>query len=191
MGTTIQPYRRPIFNTAVIAEQERVCFELRLRGMSIRNIAAYIAEHHGWPLSKSTVAVRIEAAGKDATSELAEQVRALELERLDRLTGIVLSTMDNAYVRDLAGRIMVDPETQQPMRDPAVVYAGVDRFLKLQERRAKYVRGVEQTDPVEVVVHDAESEREKIAIQELVMEARAMAANTATSSQDEKGVAGE
>ena len=194
--TTIQPWRRPIFNNAVIAEQERICFELRLRGMSIRAIADYVATHHGWPLSKSTVALRIEAAGKDATSELADQVRALELERLDRLTSIVIETMDKAYARDMFGRVIKDvvPGTEndetpavEPVRDHAVVYAGVDRLLKISERRAKYVGGLEKTGPVEVVVHDAESTRERLAVQELVNEARAMAAAQAGAAQPTEG----
>lgn len=186
--TTIQPWRRPIYNSAAIAEQEAICFELRLRGMSVRAIAAYVAEHHGWPLSKSTVAIRIEAAGKDATSELAEQVRALELERLDRLTAIVMSTMDKAYLRDMFGRTVHQTipgtDIEEPIRDPAVIYAGVDRLLKLQERRAKYVRGVEQAGPMEVVVHDATSAREALAVQELINEARAQAANAAAASEE-------
>jgi hypothetical protein len=181
-GKQIQPWRRPIFNEAVIAEQERVCFELRLRGMSVRDIAAYIAEHHGWPLSKSTVAVRIQAAGKDATGEQAEQVRALELERLDRLTSIVLSTMDSSVARLVDGTPVVD-EDGIPIRDPAIVYAGVDRIIKLQERRAKYVHGVEQTKPLEVVVHDAQSAREALAIQELINEARMAAAPPAATEE--------
>lgn len=177
--STVQPYRRPIFNSAVIAEQERVCFELRLRGMSIRAIAAYVAEHHGWPLSKSTVAIRIEAAGKDVTSEQREQVRGLELERLDRLTAVVIETMDSAYARNIDGDLIMvaGPDGRaHPVRDPSIVYAGVDRLLKISERRAKYVGGLEQTGPVEVVVHDAQTQAERLEIEEMVREAKAYAA---------------
>jgi hypothetical protein len=93
--------------------------------------------------------------------------------------------MDKAYARDMFGRVIKDvvPGTEddetptvEPVRDHTVVYAGVDRVLKIQERRAKYVRNVEQTGPMEVVVHDAASQAEALAIQELVNEAKAQAA---------------
>lgn len=183
----VQPWHTPIYNEAMIAEQERVCFELRLRGMSVRDIVAHVAQEHGWSLSKSTVANRINACAKEATAELAEQVRGVILTRYDRLTSIVLATMEHAYQRNMFGQIMVDPETKQRLRDPAVIYAGVDRILKIDERRAKLVPGVEQTGPMEVVVHDAQSRAEALAIQELVNEARAMAANAGTRAEEVTG----
>ncbi len=185
--TAVQPWRQPLYNNAAIAQQEAVCFELRLRGMSVRAIAAYVAEHHGWPLSKSTVHVRIEAAGKDATSELAEQVRALELERVDRMWALLLATINDPKVRHpLTGEVLLDPDSGRPVRDPAVVFAGVDRLDKIMARRAKYVAGLEQTGPVEVVVTDAASERERLAVQELVNEARAMAAAAAATNHPQQ-----
>lgn len=69
--------RAVITNPATVAEQMEQCFDLKRRGLSVRAIAAATG------LSKSTVQLRITTACKELVAPRVEEVRALEMERLD------------------------------------------------------------------------------------------------------------
>lgn len=64
-------------NPAVIADEQAKCFELKRRGYSVRRIA----DETG--IARSTVQDRLDAAYKEMVFPLADEVRLLELERLD------------------------------------------------------------------------------------------------------------
>jgi hypothetical protein len=65
-------------NRATIAAQQVRCYELRLSGMSIRDIAAATS------LSVGTVHNRISQEINDRVAPLADELLAIELDRLDR-----------------------------------------------------------------------------------------------------------
>jgi AcrR family transcriptional regulator len=70
------PQRRA--NRATIAEQQIQCYRLRLTGMTVRDIAAKVG------LSVGTVHNRIHSEINDRVTPLADELLAIELDRLDR-----------------------------------------------------------------------------------------------------------
>ncbi|MFF7879125.1 hypothetical protein ACFZDM_33430 [Streptomyces californicus] len=72
----------------------------------------------------------------DATvREAGEDIRTLELERLDRLEAAANEVLEREHVTVSNGRVVVLHET--PLPDDGPVLAAIDRLLKIQERRAR------------------------------------------------------
>jgi AcrR family transcriptional regulator len=69
------PVKRP--NIVAIADQQAECFELKRQGYSVRAIAERVG------VSKSTVQDRLNDAFAELVEPVAQQVRVMELERLD------------------------------------------------------------------------------------------------------------
>lgn len=109
---------------AKIADEQARALKLKLDGLSVREIAKAMS------MAVSTVQCRLQAAYDDLVQPLAEEVRSLELARLDR------------YQRRLEER-MDDGE------DPVRV---VPICLRVQERRARYFSDVEAPQKVDHVV---------------------------------------
>lgn len=70
--------------------------------------------------------------------------RQLENERLDaelvRLEGLeanVRAVLDNRHIVVSNGRVILDPETDEPMDDDAIVLQAVDRLVKIEDARRK------------------------------------------------------
>lgn len=98
-------------SSATIAVEQARCLNLKLDGLTIMEIVAETG------LPRSTVSDRIQAAMVDLVTPLAEEVRRVELARLDR------------WQRKLEQRI---EDGEDPVR---VVPVG----LQVQNRRAKYL----------------------------------------------------
>jgi hypothetical protein len=97
-------------NSVQIAEEQRACYQLRLKGLSIRAIAEEL------DMAKSTVERRLTAERESRVAPLADEVRQLELDRLD------------FYMMRLWERIEVGGKATA--RD-------VEVSMKVSERRAK------------------------------------------------------
>lgn len=133
------PQRRP--NSTEVAEQQVRCYELRLTGMSLDKIAA---ETH---LSKGTVHNRIQAEIQAKVLPLADEVRKLELDRLDRW----LAKLDEQIT---AGE---------------TVPRCVEVAVKVSERRARLL-GIDAPQQLEATV--TEVSQADLEFQELLREAR-------------------
>jgi hypothetical protein len=84
--------------------------------------------------------------------EPADEVRALELSRLDMMWQTVIEVLRKEHVIVSQGRVVfLDDE---PIKDTGPILAAVDRLLKIQERRAKYL-GLDAPKQLEVVTLDA------------------------------------
>lgn len=112
-------------NDAVVAEEQVQCYELRLQGKSIRGIAEILK------MSKSTVERRISAEVKGRVLPLAEEVRQMEIDRLD------------SYLEKLHEQI------EQGRGVPRCVEVAV----KVAERRAKLL-GVDAPEKVDATLHE-------------------------------------
>lgn len=177
--TQIQPWRPPRYTNAHFAEEQRLCYELRLRGLSIRQIA----DETG--MTPSTVHRRIQCEIRETIQPLADEVRQLELDRLDRLQQIALGVMgaDHPLVSD--GRVVhaVMPDgTKVPLQDHGPVLAAMDRFLKIQDRRAKYL-GLDAATKVDATV--TETTQQDLELAEMVREAKAKAAAAEAALREE------
>lgn len=118
---------------------ERDAEATRLRGRALSYQA--IADEMGWANISS--AYRAVQRGLAAIrSEPAEEVRTLELERLDDLYRRTLGVLEGRHLVISNGRIVFDPDLSTPdvpvpLKDNAVALQAVDRLLKIQERRAR------------------------------------------------------
>lgn len=174
--TQIQPWKPPRYSNAHFADEQRVCYELRLRGLSIRQIAEHVAVEYGWTLSKSTVENRIRCEIRETVEPLRDEVRQMELDRLDRLQQVALHVMnaDHPLVSDgRVVRIEQEDGTKVPLQDHAPVLAAMDRFLKIQDRRAKYL-GLDAPQRVDATV--TETTQQDLELIDMVNTAKAAAA---------------
>lgn len=134
-------------NTAQIAEDQIRCYELRLTGMSIRAIAAETG------LSVGTVHSRIESEIAARVLPVADEVRKMELDRLDR------------WLTKLDAQI----------QDDRSVARNVEVAVKVAERRAKLL-GIDAPEKIDATVYEVT--QEDVALAELIREEQAKAAVT-------------
>lgn len=129
-STTIERYVYPAKLTNVdLAEQQRTCYELRLRHHTIREIAAITG------LSVGTVHKRITDEIETTVSPYREQYRVLERERLEGISRRLLDMMSKPHYLIEKGQVLTIQG--EPVEDIAVTLACTDRFLRVQERRAR------------------------------------------------------
>jgi len=131
-GKQVQPWARPRFTNSHFAEEQRRCWELRLRGLSLRQIAAETG------LSKSTVENRLrnefEEYRQDSAA-LREQYIQMELERLDAASNVVLTILEANHILVADGRVItVDG---MPLPDSGPVLAAVKEWRAISESRRK------------------------------------------------------
>lgn len=117
------------------AERDAEAARLRARGMSYRQIGAELGMHH------SSVADAVQRALRDTVAEPAEDVRRLELDRLDHMYQQVLAVLERKHITVSNGKVIQvpDPETGEiaPLEDDAPVLQAVDRLLRISESRRK------------------------------------------------------
>lgn len=142
------PRAHTVSNAAEVAEQQIRCYELRLTGMSLDKIVKETG------LSKGTVHNRIQAEIAARVLPLADEVRKMELDRLDR------------WLEKLDAQIHDDEAAGRVARN-------IEVAVKVAERRAKLL-GIDAPEKVEATV--TEVTQEDIALAELVREAQAAAA---------------
>lgn len=173
-GKQVQPFARPRYTNAHFAEEERVCYELRLAGKSIRQISDLTG------IPPSTVYRRLECAINGLLQEPREAVIKMELDRLDRLQQVVVGVMEQQHFVVSEGRVVrpivgMDEKNKpifgEPLIDSAPKLAAVDRFLKIQDRRDRYL-GLGAPTRVEATITDR-SDAHDIELAEMIAEAKA------------------
>lgn len=83
--------------------------------------------------------------------EVADEVRQLELMRLDQMWVEVLKVLRRQHVTVSNGRVVTLDD--QPIEDDGPVLQAIDRLLRIQERRAKLL-GLDAPKQVEVITGD-------------------------------------
>ena len=126
----------------------------------------------------------VQRAIANVLPEPAESILFFELERLDaeleRLNGLeeeVRAVLTRRHITVSNGRVILHPETGEPMEDDGPVLQATDRLLKIEEarrrngeRRAKYT-GIEASIKVDATVHEVT--QQDIELQEMIREAKA------------------
>lgn len=111
------------------AERDAEACRLRSRGLSYAQIAAELG------ISRTQAYEGVQRALREIVSEPAEELRHLELLRLDEMYRAALAVLEGRhYVVDKGGVVMMDGV---PVEDDGPRLAAIDRLLKIQERRAK------------------------------------------------------
>ncbi len=116
-------------NPAKIAQQQEEIYQLRLQGLTVRQIATQI----GMP--RSTVQNRLDSEITGRVLPVADEVRLLEVDRLD------------AWLARLENRL---EQGEDPVRVVPVL-------LKVQERRARLL-GLDAPERADVTVHQVDAE---------------------------------
>ncbi|MFD8667068.1 hypothetical protein ACFV1U_16945 [Streptomyces microflavus] len=112
------------------AQRDAEAARLRTQGWTYQRIA----DHLGF--KQRADAYNAVKRVLDATvREAGEDIRALELERLDRLEAAANEVLEREHVTVSNGRVVALDGA--PLPDDGPVLAAIDRLLKIQERRAK------------------------------------------------------
>jgi hypothetical protein len=123
-------------NSARRAEETRWCLEQRLKSRSYPEIARASATEFGRKLSQTAVFRRVQDGIEGLVKEPAEQVRAMELARLDEMESAVRQVRDKRHVHVSGGKIVLGSDGE-PLIDDGPVLSATDRLLKIHERRAR------------------------------------------------------
>lgn len=113
-----------------IAKRRAEAARLRSRSLTYRQIA----EHLGISVSQAHDDVR--AALKEILTEPAEDVRKMELEKLDRAEAAVLAVLEAHHVTVSHGRLILDGD-ELPIPDHGPVLQAATALVRLSESRRK------------------------------------------------------
>ncbi|WP_413102228.1 helix-turn-helix domain-containing protein [Streptomyces sp. Inha503] len=111
------------------ATRDAEAARLRARGMTYRTIAAELG------MDVHSVHDAVKRALKEIVQEPAEDVRRMELERLDFLYEKAIEVLEREHVTVSQGKIIYQGDA--PLLDDGPVLQAIDRLLRIQERRAK------------------------------------------------------
>lgn len=91
-----------------------------------------IAEKFG--ISVATAHEGVQNAIRDGAREATEEIRALEMDRLENLERAALEILGTVYYAISHGQVVEG--AYGPIPDPAPALGAIDRLLKIQQRRA-------------------------------------------------------
>jgi hypothetical protein len=111
--------------------REARALALRAAGASYRQIGQALG-------CSENRALRITQRALDRmVREPADQVRQLELARLDQMWVEATKILRRQHLVASGGKVVVHPDTREPLEDDAPVLQAIDRLLRIQERRAR------------------------------------------------------
>ena len=113
-----------------VARRDARCAELRAQGWSHARIGAEVG------LVESSVRAAIGRVMRETVQEAGDELRTLELGRLDGLWATALGVMNTDHVMVSNGRV-IRTDDGKPMLDDGPKLQAIDRLLRIQERRAK------------------------------------------------------
>lgn len=115
---------------AETAEQDAEATRLRSAGMTYRAIADDLG------LCDASAARKcVERALLATVAEPSEELRRLEMMKLDQLSVAAWEILEDNHVRVSAGRVMFLDDV--PLQDTRPVLQAIDRLLKISERRSR------------------------------------------------------
>jgi hypothetical protein len=135
--------------TTDTAQRDAEAARLRSDGLSYQQIADKLGYSH-----RENARRAVSRALLAIVAEPAEDLRALELARLDQMWIDVLEVLRREHVTVSHGRVIYSEETGQPIIDDGPVLSAIDRLLRIQDRRAKLL-GLDAPSKHEVVTIDA------------------------------------
>lgn len=112
------------------AERDAEAARLRSKGWQYPRIAAQLGFKH-----RADAYNAVQRVLKETVREAGDEIRTLELERLDALYAAASDVLEREHVTVSNGRVVDLLGT--PLPDDGPVLAAIDRLLKIQERRAR------------------------------------------------------
>jgi hypothetical protein len=142
------------------AARDAQAARLRTRGLTYRQIADELG--FAGPGKAHEAVKRVLA---ETVQDAADDLRAVELERLDQMYQAALKVLETEHYAISHGKVIYLEDGGPPLADDGPVLAAMDRLLKIQERRAKLL-GLDAPAKTNVTVSDAiTSEIEQLAAQ--------------------------
>lgn len=117
--------------TLATAEREAEAARLRSKGWSYPRIAEELGYKH-----KADAYNAVKKVLSETVSEAGDEVRAMELVRLDALYAAATEVLERNHVTVSHGKIVAGADGE-PLLDDAPVLQAIDRLLRIQERRAR------------------------------------------------------
>ncbi|MEV6036019.1 hypothetical protein AB0L65_33030 [Nonomuraea sp. NPDC052116] len=149
-------FERNVDTAARDAEAAR----LRVRGLTYRQIAAELGMAGPGKAHEA-----VQRVLKETVQDAADDLRAVELDRLDQMYQAALKVLETEHYAISHGKVICLEEGGEPLADDGPVLQAIDRLLKIQERRAKLL-GLDAPTKTNVTVSDAiTSEIEQLAAQ--------------------------
>jgi hypothetical protein len=130
-------------------ERDAQAVEYRRRGLSYRQIAAQMS----WK-NQASAYEAVQRGLIDSISEASDEVRRLELDKLDEYQRHALRVLATPHFLVSNGVLITDPDSEKPLPDDSPVLAALDRLLKISERRSKLL-GLDAPVRHEVITLDA------------------------------------
>lgn len=134
------------------AQRRRQAIDMRMAGASFQEIADTLGY-----TTRGAACQDITRALETAVIEQTRSVEAYreeELQRLDALLAEAWAILKRQHVTVSHGRLIYDDRTGEPLVDDGPTLSAIDRILKIQERRAKFL-GLDAPQRHEVVTVDA------------------------------------
>lgn len=150
------------------AERDAKAARLKVEGLSYQQIA----DRLGFT-DRSTAAKAAKRALAEVVQEPAEELRKLELERLDDMYRRSYAVLEREHLTVSQGRVVClenEAGEKVPLPDDGPVLAAVDRLLKIQDRRAKLL-GLDAPTQVQATV--TEVTQADLELTDLISEAKA------------------
>lgn len=170
------PHRSQGDSDAATAARREQCYELRLRGLTIRQIAERVG------IAPTTVHGDLRAEIKNRLDPLKDQYLQYELDRLDHMQQAALLVLENPGTVVVVPVSDVDEEGKPTVRmvnhvivDDRKILGAIDRLVRISESRRKLV-GLDAPVKVQADVQVTETTQEDLELQELLREAKAKAA---------------
>lgn len=125
----------PRRRSAATQERDAKALDLRRRHLNYRQIANEL----GWA-STNAAYEAVQRGLADTQSEASDEVRRMELERLDDIArGFQRVFATRHYIASATGKIARHPDTHEPLVDDGPVITAGIALLRVMERRAKYL----------------------------------------------------
>lgn len=134
-------------HTIDTAERDADAARLRAEGKSYPQIASEMGYY-----DKSGARKAVQRALVAVVQEAGDELRALEVERMNRLLDVAWQIMERPHYAHSAGRLITMDNV--PVLDDAPSLMALDRILKIMERRAKLL-GLDAPVRHEVLTIDA------------------------------------
>jgi hypothetical protein len=114
-----------------VARRDAEACRLRAQNLSYADIAAELG------ISKTAAYEGVQRVLAETVREPADELRQLELMRLDELAQKTREVMNATHYVVSQGKVVRLTRAGAPLEDDAPVLAAVDRLLRIQERRAR------------------------------------------------------
>jgi hypothetical protein len=131
--------RKPTINGRKVEtiDKDLAALELRRQGFTYQQIA----DRTGYA-NRSAAYQAVQRGLALSVRETADEVRQLEIERLEDLRRPALEVLRRRHLVVSQGKVMHDPDTGEPLIDSMPALHAIDRLIKLAERMAAF-RGLD------------------------------------------------